>query len=349
MKGNSSTGASRSRVMLALVLTIASIAGASGTPAAQGRAPQEGKADNAKVHLMHVQGNVYMLVEPDLNNITVQVGETFIVIVDTGVTELSDEAIAAIQSLSDLPILFIANTSSDEDHIGGNAKFSEAGWALPNADAPGRDPEVSAAAINARLEPGAVIIGHTNTMSRVIVGNLAKNTSVTYGDEGSKIFNKEPVIFSHIRAAHTDGDTMVFFRGSEVVSAGELFSPMRYPEIETEKGGSINGEIDALNDIIALMVPKDNEEGGTYIIPGHGWLCDRNDVVNYRDMLTIIRGRIQDMVRKGMKLDQVKAAKPSFDYDPLYGASSGPWTPDKLVETIYHEVAKDKVQQGKKE
>jgi glyoxylase-like metal-dependent hydrolase (beta-lactamase superfamily II) len=305
------------------------------------------KPDEAKVHMMHVQGNVYMLVEPGLNNITVQVGETFIVVVDTGVAELGEDAIAAIQSISDLPILFIANTSSDADHIGGNAKFSAAGWALPNADAPGRDPEVSAAAINARLEPGATIIGHANTMARVIVGNLAKNTSVTYGDEGSKIFNKEPVIFSHVRAAHTDGDSTVFFRGSEVVSAGELFSPMRYPDIETDKGGSINGEIDALNDIIALMVPKDNEEGGTYIIPGHGWLCDRNDVVNYRDMLTIVRGRIQDMVRKGMKLDQVKAAKPSFDYDPLYGASSGPWAPDKFVETVYHEIAKDKVQQGK--
>jgi glyoxylase-like metal-dependent hydrolase (beta-lactamase superfamily II) len=331
--------------MLALVLTIVCVA--CGTAAAQARAPQEGKVDNAKVHLMHVQGNVYMLVEPNLNNVTVQIGESFVVIVDTGVAELSDDAVAAVQSLSDLPILFIANTSSDEDHIGGNAKFSQAGWALPNADAPGRDPEVSAAAINARLEPGAVIIGHANTMTRVIVGNLAKNTSVTYGDEGSKIFNKEPVIFSHIRAAHTDGDTMVFFRGSEVISAGELFSPMRYPAIETDKGGSLNGEIDALNDIIALMVPKDNEEGGTYIIPGHGWLCDRNDVVNYRDMLTIVRGRIQDMVRKGMKLEQVKAAKPSFDYDPLYGSSTGPWSPDKFVETVYHEVAKDKVQQGK--
>ncbi|MGD0906418.1 MAG: MBL fold metallo-hydrolase [Candidatus Acidiferrales bacterium] len=345
MKRNSPIGASRSRAILALVLAIVCVAG--GTAAAQGRAPQAAKPDNAKVHVMHVQGNVYMLVEPDLNNITVQVGETFIVIVDTGVAELGDDAIAAIQSVSDLPILFIANTSSDPDHIGGNAKFSAAGWALPNADAPGRDPEVSAAAINARLEPGATIIGHANTMTRVIVGNLAKNTSVTYGDEGSKIFNKEPVIFAHVRAAHTDGDTTVFFRGSEVLSAGEIFSPMRYPDIETDKGGTLNGEIDALNDIIALMVPKDNEEGGTYIIPGHGWLCDRNDVVNYRDMLTIIRGRVQDMVRKGMKLDQVKAAKPSFDYDPLYGASTGPWSPDKFIETVYHEVAKDKVQQGK--
>jgi cyclase len=347
MRGKSSTGAGGSRAMLALFIMVIFVVG--GTASAQDRVPKDEKTDNSKVHVMHVQGNVYMLVEPNLNNITVQIGDRFIVVVDTGVAELGDDVVAAIQSLSDLPILFIANTSSDEDHIGGNAKLSQAGWALPNADAPGRDPEVSAAAINAKLEPGAVIIGHVNTMSRVIVGNLAKNTAVTYGDEGSKIFNKEPVIFSHILAAHTDGDTMVFFRGSEVVSAGELFSPMRYPDIETEKGGSINGEIDALNDIIALMVPKDNEEGGTYIVPGHGWLCDRNDVVNYRDMLTIVRGRIQDMVRKGMKLEQVKAAKPSFDYDPLYGASTGPWSPDKFVENIYHEVAKDKVQQGKKE
>jgi glyoxylase-like metal-dependent hydrolase (beta-lactamase superfamily II) len=150
-------------------------------------------------------------------------------------------------------------------------------------------------------------------------------------------------------AAHTDGDTVVFFRDSEVLSVGELFSTESYPVIEGDKGGSLRGIIDALNDMIQLMVPKENEEGGTYLIPGHGYLCDRNDVVNYRDMLTIIRGRVQDMVKRGMTLEQVKAAKPSFDYDPVFGSRTGKWTTDKFIETVYREVANDKNQQARKQ
>jgi glyoxylase-like metal-dependent hydrolase (beta-lactamase superfamily II) len=267
------------------------------------------------------------------------------------VPELSDEVIAAIQSLSKLPIMFIANTCSDEDHTGGNVKLSEAGWTLPNADAGGtsRDPDMLAGIINTdRLGPGAVVIGHEKTVARLIDKKLATRDAVTYGHEGSRLYSNEAVLFYHMPAAHTDGDTMIFFRDSEVISAGELFSTTSYPVIETENGGSLRGIIDALNDMIALMVPKENEEGGTYVIPGHGYLSDRNDVVNYRDMLTIIRGRVQDMVKKGMSLEQVKAAKPSFDYDPIFGSSTGPWTTDKFIETVYREVSNEKTQQGRK-
>ncbi len=312
-------------------------------------AQQDGDNNNSRVNVLHVQGNVYMLDEPGLNNISLQVGEDYIIVVDTGEAELGDELIAAIRSVSNKPILFIANTSSDTDHIGGNARLSKEGWALPNADAPGRDPAVSAAAISGKLQEGAVIIGHKNAMNRVITGNLASNTSVTYGDEGFQLYNKEPILFYPKKAAHSDGDTVVFFRDSEVLSVGELFSPISYPVIDPNEGGSVAGIINAMNDLISLMVPKENEEGGTYVIPGHGWLCDRNDIVNYRDMLTIIRGRIQDMVRKGMKLPQVKAAKPSFDYDPVYGPPAGSWSADKFVEAVYHEVANDKGQKGRNE
>jgi glyoxylase-like metal-dependent hydrolase (beta-lactamase superfamily II) len=137
---------------------------------------------------------------------------------------------------------------------------------------------------------------------------------------------------------------VVFFRGSEVVSVGDLFSTTGYPVIESDKGGSIDGFVDALNQIISLLVPRENEEGGTYVVPGHGHLCDRNDVVNYRDMVTIIRGRIQDMIKKDMTLEQVKAAKPTFDYDPVYGAKSGPWTTDMFVEAVYRDLTREKVQ-----
>ena len=135
---------------------------------------------------------------------------------------------------------------------------------------------------------------------------------------------------------------MVFFRRSDVLSTGDIFSPRLYPVIDIKNGGSINGEVDALNRILDLTVPADKQEGGTYVIPGHGRLCDEADVVEYRDMVTIIRDRIQDMVKRGMTLDQVKAAKPTMDYDPLYGATSGPWTTDQFVEAAYRSLSPKK-------
>ena len=342
MKGNSWVGAGKSS-FFALVVMIFCANGIRGA--------QESKVDSAHVHVMHVQGNVYMLVEPGLNNITVEIGNQYVIVVDTGVAEYGDEVIAAIRSLSDLPIMFIANTGDDADHTGGNIKLSQAGWTLPNADAGGtsRDHDLLAGLNKDRLAPGAVIMGHSDTIARVLSAKLATTDAITYGNEGSRLYSNEAVLFYHMPAAHTDGDTVVFFRDSEVLSAGELFSTESYPEIEADKGGSLRGIIDALNDMIQLMVPKENEEGGTYLIPGHGYLCDRNDVVNYRDMLTIIRGRVQDMVKRGMTLDQVKAAKPSFDYDPVFGSRTGKWTTDKFIETVYREVANDKNQQARKQ
>jgi cyclase len=346
MNRESSTGFRKSRVTLALLTVLIFVTGSIlGGPV---RAAQEPASGNSKVQIYHVQGNVYMLIEPT-NNITVEIGDQYIIVVDTGVEALADDVISAIKSLSNLPIMFVVNTGPDEDHIGGNVKLSMAGWALPNAGNTGANPEAGLeVATKARLAPGASITGYTDNIVRTTTGKMSSN-AVTYGDEGFTLSNKEPVLFYHMRAAHTDGDSIVFFRRSDVISTGELFSPDSYPVIETDKGGTLNGLIDAVNDIIVMMVPQLNEEGGTYAIPGHGHLCDRNDVVNYRDMLTIIRGRVQDMVRKGMKLEQVKAAKPSFDYDKLYGSSTGPASTDKFVEMVYHEVAKDKVQQGKKE
>ena len=313
-----------------------------------GRAQEEEAKADSHVHIFHAQGNVYMLVEPT-SNITVQVGEKYIIVVDTGVPDLSDEVVAAIRSLSSLPIMFVVNTSSDDDHIGGDATLSQAGWALPNAGSTGLDSSVSKAIVTrVSLAPGAPVVGHKNTVNRNSDPKLV-STSVTYGAEGFQLFNDEPVLFYYMPAAHTDGDTMVFFRRSEVLSVGDLFSTISYPVIESDKGGSIDGIIDALNEIISILVPKENEEGGTYVVPGHGHLCDRNDVVNYRDMLTIIRGRIAELVKKNMTLEQVKAAKPTFDYDRLYGASTGAWTTDMFIEAVYRDLAKEKTQQSKKQ
>jgi len=153
-------------------------------------------------------------------------------------------------------------------------------------------------------------------------------------------FNGEPIEIFHEPSAHTDGDSLVFFRHSDVISAGDLFVTTTYPVIDLERGGNIQGIIGALNHILDIAIPKEKQEGGTYVIPGHGRLCDEADVLEYRDMVTIIRDRIQDLVKKGMTLDQVKAARPTLDYDGRYGAKTGFWTTDMFIEAVYRSLAK---------
>jgi glyoxylase-like metal-dependent hydrolase (beta-lactamase superfamily II) len=146
-------------------------------------------------------------------------------------------------------------------------------------------------------------------------------------------FNNEAIVVYHMPAAHTDGDSVVFFRRSDVISAGDIFTPNNYPFLDLARGGGVEGEIDALNHIIDLTVPAKYQEGGTYVIPGHGRLCEEADVVEYRDMVTIIRDRIRDLIGKGRTLEQVKAAKPTLDYDTQYGTAAG--AGDRFVESVY--------------
>jgi glyoxylase-like metal-dependent hydrolase (beta-lactamase superfamily II) len=336
--------------MTAALAAVICLAGSASAAQAQDQVLQTIKTDSKNIQVLHVRGNVYMLVEP-LVNVTVQVGEQYVIVVDPGAAELGDEVVSIIRSLTSLPILFVVNTSSDKDRTGADLTLSNAGWALPNAGDTGTNPEVADALINhVSLVPSASVVGHTNTINRMseAMGKLA-TSAINYGHEGFKLYNNEPVVFQHMPAAHSDGDTLVFFRGSDVISVGGLFSTTSYPVIEPERGGTIDGFIDSLNAIIAITVPHESEEGGTYVIPGRGHLCDRNDVVDYRDMVTIIRGRIQAMIKKGMTLDQVKAAKPTFDYDPLYGAKTGPWTTDMFVEAVYRGLNKDKTMPGRKQ
>jgi glyoxylase-like metal-dependent hydrolase (beta-lactamase superfamily II) len=279
-------------------------------------------------------------------NITVQVGDLVTIVVDSGVPEKAAEVLAAIRSITDKHILYIIDTSADPDHTGGSDVLSKAGWALPDAG-------INPLRLNDGTMPsGASIISHVNVLN-AISAPTGKESSApssrwptdTYETDTWRLYNGEGVFIYHPNNAHTNGDSYVFFRKSDVISAGDILTLAGYPVIKADQGGSINGLIDALNDIIALLEPKENEEGGTYVIPGHGHICDRHDVVNYRDMLTIIRGRIQSLVNKGMTLTQVKAAKTTVDYDGLYGQSTGPWTTDMFVEAVYQDLSKSKTQQ----
>jgi len=300
-------------------------------------AQQPQNFDNVDIKVQPAQGNVYMLVGVGGSaggNITVQVGKEGVLVVDTQYAPLSNKILAAIRTLSSGPIRYIINTHVHWDHVAGNENIRKAGSTIAGGNVSG---DIQDAA------QGAQIIAHDNVLKRMSaptgaqapIPSPAWPTSTFVGDDKKLFFNGEGVHIMHQPAAHTDGDSLVFFRRSDVISTGDIFTTTNYPVIDLAAGGTINGIIDGLNKIIDLIIPVYGQEGGTLVIPGHGRLCDLGDVINYREMATIIRDRVQDLVKKGQTLEQVKAAKPTRDYDPLYGSTTGFWTTDMFVEAVY--------------
>jgi len=277
--------------------------------------------ENATLQVLPVQGNVYILLGPAAN-ITVQTGKDGALLVDTMLEPLAPKITAEVKKLTPLPIRYIIDTSLTADHIGGNAALAAMG--APGASVPDGG--------------GATLIAHENVLNRltkpVTTSLTPANQHGLPNDEYATptkdfYFNSEPVIIFHEAKAHTDGDSIVLFRRSDVISAGDIFTPDRYPEIDLENGGSVQGLITALNHLLHLTVPEHLQEGGTRVIPGHGRICNEGDVVEYRDMVTIVRDRIQDMISHGKTLQQVIAARPTLDYDTQYGSGG------RFVETVY--------------
>ena len=294
----------------------------------------------SEVHVFPVRGNVYVLTGAG-GNITLQTGKDGVLLVDSGLATMSNKVVAAIRTVSNGPIRFIVNTHVHPDHTGGNENIAKLGSTIIDvnflADIAGRS-----------IVPGAKIIAHESVLDRMTAtanGQPAAPSGAwpadTYITRRKDFFiNNEAVVLFHEPAAHTDGDSVVFFRRTDVISSGDLFTPDTYPFIDLQRGGNIQGILAALNHIIELAVPENNEEGGTYIIPGHGRICDEADVVEYQTMLTIVRDRIQDLIKKGMTIEQVKAARPTSDYDVHYGSTSGFWTTEKFVEAVYQNLSK---------
>ena len=294
--------------------------------------------NNPEIHLLPVQGNVYMLFGAG-SNITVQAGQDGVLIVDTATASLALKILAAIKTVSNRPLRYIINTSFEPDHTGGNDPLRKAGGTIAGGNVAGD--------LGAGASEGAQIIAHDNVMKRMSAptGKQAPTPSGAWPtdtfieDEKKLWFDGEGIQIIHLPNAHTDTDSIVFFRRSDVIATGDLFTTTDYPVIDVAAGGTINGFIDALNKILDLVITVYGQEGGTMLVPGHGRLCDAGDLINYREMATIIRDRIQDMVRKDMTLEQVKAAKPTRDYDPLYG-SNPRWTSDMFVEAVYKTLKK---------
>jgi cyclase len=283
---------------------------------------QQQNFDNVQIHVEPVQHNVYMLVGAG-GNTTVQVGSEGVLMVDTQFAPLVPKLMAEIRKLSPGPLRYIINTHMHPDHVGGNAAIAKLA---------GSDPALP-----------LKIIAQENVLNRLTATAAGQQR---FPEEGLPIdeygtpvknlhFNGEAVVIYHEPNAHTDGDSVVLFRGSDVISTGDIFTPDGYPFLDIEHGGSVQGEILALNHILQLAVPAKTQEGGTYIVPGHGRICDDADVAEFRDMVVIVRDRVRNMVQKNMTLDQVEAAKPTRDYDTEYVTSASFVTADRFVVAVY--------------
>lgn len=334
-----------------------------------GESPRDGE-----VHVLPVQGNIYMLVA-DGSNMTVSIGPDGFMLVDAGPARMTDKVLATIQQLAATvaspvlpnqcmgahcpgtyewsspfmntiisspapakPIRYIINTSADSEHTGGNEALAASGT-FYRGGCTGPGCEIH------RLDDNAAVIAHENVLNRMSAptGEVSPEPpgawpTDTYFRPFYKLtsyFNGEPVVVYHEPEAHTDGDSIVYFRHSEVISAGDIFSTVSYPVIDLDEGGSIQGIIDGLNDILDLAVAEYRSQGGTWIVPGHGRLSDVADVASYRNMVVMIRDRVADMIGQGMTLDQVQAAKPTRDFDGRYGVVDSSWTPAMFVEAVY--------------
>jgi len=329
------------------------------------RAPMIQAPPSGEVDVLPIRGNLFAIFGAG-GNIVVSIGNDGTMLVDAGRAEMTDKVLAAVQRLQrewsvrnepkpsgfgaetrssvadrhvtapPKPIRYIVNTAVDPDHVGGNEKLRNAGRTFTGGNVAGNIADAA---------EGAAILAHENVLSRLAHGGEGQTAppadalpTDTYFVEFYKLshyFNGEGVQLFHMPKAHTDGDSIVHFRGTDVIALGDLMSTGSYPVIDVAKGGTINGVIEGLNRVLDMSIAEFRLEGGTLMVPGHGRLVDSADVAYYRDMLTIIRDRVEDLIKKGRTLEQVKAANPSGDYDTEYGSTSGPWTTANFIEAVY--------------
>ncbi len=281
------------------------------------------------------------LIAGDGGNIIVQDGPDGIVLVDSGAGQRTAEVIAAVRGISTRPIRFIINTSAEPAYVGGNVEIAPTGEGLAGGGGGG--------AAFAGVRTGAARLAHENVLLRMSApaGEKAPFAegawpSEAYIDKKNLYLNGEAIQLIHANAL-TDADSIVFFRRSDVIATGHIVDTTRFPLIDIARGGGIQGEIAALNMLVDMAVPPTPlvwQEGGTKIIPGRGYVLEQADLLEYRDMVTVVRDVIQDQIKKGMTLDQIRRADPTRGYNTRYGATTGPWTTAMFVEAVYASLTK---------
>jgi cyclase len=329
--------------------------------AAQQRPAQRGESP-VDLHWWPVRKNIWMLVGAG-TNIAASVGPDGVLLVNAGNADASPRVIAAIKELQEQlnafgfldvtqpqrggaetrsrfpvnthappkPVRYIIDTSSLPHSIGGNEAIAASGVTYTGGNVAGTIADSS---------EGAAVLAHENVLNRMVAldmpfAALPTETFFTPEYKVSTFFNDEGIQVVHVPNAATDGDSFVFFRGSDVIAAGDLVNMDSFPIIDVEAGGSINGVLAGLNAILKLAIPEFRTEGGTMIVPGHGRLADSADVGYYRDMLTIIRDQVQALIDEGLTLEQVIERNPTFGYEARFGAKAGPWTTVKFIEAVY--------------
>jgi cyclase len=314
-------------------------------------APGSGpNVDEPEIKIQQIRKNVFMLVG-DGANITVQTelpsgeenydgaygGDAGILVVDTGAKALSSQLVTAIGKLSSGPIRYIINTSADPDHVGGNEALAKVSGGIVRGALGGRPPG----------EP-LMILAHESVLERM---SAPSGQQAVYALEAwpTDVFTRGKDVFFnggstriiHQPGAHSEGDSFVHLRRSDVIAAGEIFSTMNFPKVDAAHGGHIQGIIDSLNGLLNLAVPGEKEQGGTMIVPARGRLSDAADVEFYREMVQIVRDRIADGVKNGMTLEQVKVGRPALEYERRY--SQPDWTTDMFVEAVYKDLSSVKM------
>ena len=293
--------------------------------------------NDVELSLLPVQGNVYMLYGGAAGNIAVQVGGDGVMLVNAMGAGLAERIADEIETVTPAPIRYIINTSADLHHTAGNAALAALGMfgSTPSL-APGE-------------APGATLVAHENVMLRLTTASTERRNpfpgagiprDVYFLPFKDIYFNGEPVFVIHEANAHSDGDSIVLFRRSDTIAVGDLFTPDEFPVIDVASGGSVQGLISALNHVLDLAVPAHLQDGGTRIIPGRGRLCNEADVVEYRNMVVIVRDRVRGMMDEGMTLAQIQAARPTRDYDIEFG--SGPGSGEPFVEAVFTSLAADR-------
>jgi cyclase len=295
-------------------------------------------ADEGGLDVIKVRPNFYMIAGAG-GNIGVEIGTDGVVLTNAGTAAASEQVLATLKKLTPLPIRYIINTNADADFVGGNGNLAKAGKTI-FTNVLG-NPALAEAMTNGGA---AAILAHDSILQRMSAPtgktspfpDDALPTEAFYPNRYTLRMNGEGIEVMHEPAAHSNADSFVLFRGSDVVVAGDIMDKTRFPVIDTANGGSIQGEIDALNKLIELAIPPTPfiySGPGTYVIPGHGRLCEQMEVVDYRDMVVVVRDVVADMIKQGKTLDQIKAAHPAEPYETQYGREPG--STDQFIEAIY--------------